>query len=106
MKTVMNKSIELFSKYNIDQHKFEKSVEFHNDEDILQKIHSLRTFNFDLEDSQRLFSQLDIGKTLSLEIIENYLELHRRMRQEDMRSIHPNVLMAAIEDEIKNKYNV
>ena len=105
-KKVMNKYIKVLAKYKVNRLKFEKSVEVHNDQEILKKIKSLMLYNFDLKDSMGLSAKLDIGKKVCLEMIENYLELHQKMKQEDLWKFSTNAAMAIIEDKVKEKFGM
>lgn len=106
MAEVLQKSDELFARRGLNRQQFEKSVEAHNDQALLARIHSLRTFDCDRRSQAGPRTQPEIGKTRCLQIIDHYIELHRRMQQEDVRGFPPEVLMAGIEDAVQARFGV
>lgn len=103
---VIEKSQETLKENDIDQETFERAVEQHNDKEISQAIHSLRSFDFPLSESISLLAKLDISKSLALEIIDFYLDQHRIVRVQDPGNQDSTLLMAVIEDRIFDKFNV
>lgn len=90
----------------VNRVQFDKSVEFHNDKNLLRKINGLTSYTFNIRDSQDLLAKVDIGKSKCLEIMEYYLELCQFMRQEEMKEIPKDVLFAIIEDKIFAKFRM
>lgn len=106
MKVVNEKCQETLTENKIDQETFDRAVEQHNDKEISQAIHSLRTFDFPLTESESLLGKLDISKSLALDIIDFYLDQHRIVKVQDPGNQDPSLLMAVIEDRIFEKFNV